>query len=90
MVVVVGRLWTVGGKSLLYFQKLSLAFNLEYLSQFFINHNNQWQFWNPHDKQSSNLSLVFQFAEELTDIIDNEKDEELSSTSNISTKTSSN
>ena len=38
MVVVVGRLWTVGGKSLLYFQKLSLAFNLEYLSQFFINH----------------------------------------------------
>ena len=58
------------------FQKLSLAFNLEYISQFFINFNNQWQFWNPHDEQSSNLSLVFEFAEELTEIIDNEKDED--------------
>ena len=58
------------------FWKLSLDFNLEYLSHFFINFNNQWQFWNPHDKQSSNLSLVFEFAEELTEIIDNEKDED--------------
>ena len=58
------------------FWKLSLDFNLEYLSHFFINFNNQWQFWNPHDEQSSNLSLVFEFAEELTEIIDNEKDED--------------
>ena len=58
------------------FQKLSLAFNLGYLSQVFINFNNQWQFWNPHDKQISNLSLIFEFAEELTEIIDNEKDED--------------
>ena len=58
------------------FWKLSLAFNLRYLSQVFINFNNQWQFWNPHDKQISNLSLIFEFAEELTEIIDNEKDED--------------
>ena len=58
------------------FRKLSLDFNLEYLSHFFINFNNQWQFWNPHDKQSSNLSLVFEFAEELTEIIDNENYED--------------
>ena len=31
--------------------KLGFAFNLEYLSDFFINFNNQWQFLNPHDKQ---------------------------------------
>ena len=42
----------------------------------FINFNNQWQFWNPHDKQITNLSLIFEFAEELTEIIDNEKDED--------------
>ena len=58
------------------FWKLSLDFNLEYLSHFFINFNNQWQFWNPHDEQISNLSLIFEFAEELTEIIDNEKDED--------------
>ena len=50
------------------FQKLSLAFNLEYLSQFFINFSNQWQFWNPHDKQILNLSLIFEFDEEMTEI----------------------
>ena len=41
-----------------------------------INFINQWQFWNPHDKQSLNLSLVFEIAEELTEIIDNEKDDD--------------
>ena len=59
-----------------FFWKLSLDFNLEYLSHFSINFKNQRQFWNPHDKQSSNLFLVFEFAEELTEIIDNEKDED--------------
>ena len=58
------------------FQKLSLAFNLEYLSQFFINFNNQWQFWNPHDEQISNMSLIFELADKLTEIIDIEKDED--------------
>ena len=41
-----------------------------------MNFNNQWLFWNPHDEQISNLSLIFEFAEELTEIIDNEKDED--------------
>jgi len=45
------------------FWKLSLSFNLRYLSQVFINFNNQWQFWNPHDKQISIPSLIFEFAE---------------------------
>ena len=58
------------------FWKLSLTFNLEYLSQFFINFNNQWQFWNPHDEQISNMSLIFELADKLTEIIDIEKDED--------------
>ena len=33
-------------------------------------------FWNPHDKQISNMSLIFEFADELTEIIDIEKDED--------------
>ena len=37
---------------LLTFWKLNLAFNLKYLSYFFINFNNQWQLWNPHDEKS--------------------------------------
>ena len=77
------------------FWKLCLAFNLEYLSHFFINFNNWWQFWNPHDEHITNLSLIFEFHEEITEIIWNEKDEtklifekyQLSLTSNISTKT---
>ena len=57
------------------FQKLSLAFSLGYLSQVFINFNNLWQFWNPHDNQISNLSLIFEFADKFTEIIHIEKDE---------------
>ena len=80
------------------FRKLGLAFNLEYLCQFFINFNNQCQFWNPHDEQITNLSLIFKFNEEITEKIGNEKDEtklifekyQLSLTSNISAKISSN
>ena len=80
------------------FRKLGLAFNLEYLCQFFINFNNQCQFWNPHDEQITNLSLIFKFNEEITEKIGNEKDEtklifekyKLSLTLNISAKTSSN
>ena len=79
------------------FRKLGLAFNLEYLCQFFINFNNQCQFWNPHDEQITNLSLIFKFNEEITEKIGNEKDEtklifekyHLSLTSNISAKISS-
>ena len=56
-------------------RKLGLAFNLEYLSDFFINFNNQWQFLNPHDEQKKNLSLIFEFDEEISEIIGNEKDE---------------
>ena len=58
------------------FRKLGLAFNLEYLCQFFINFNNQCQFWNPHDEQITNLSLIFKFNEEITEKIGNEKDED--------------
>ena len=80
------------------FRKSGLAFNLEYLCQFFINFNNQCQFWNPHDEQNTNLSLIFKFDEEIMEIIGNEKDEtklffekyQLSLTSNISAKISSN
>ena len=79
-------------------RKLGLAFNHEYLCQFFINFNNQCQFWNPHDEQITNLSLIFKINEEITEKIGNEKDEtklifekyQLSLTSNISAKISSN
>ena len=57
------------------FRKLGLAFNLEYLCQFFINFNNQCQFWNPHDEQITNLSLIFKFNEEIMEKIGNEEDE---------------
>ena len=41
------------------FQELGFAFNLEFLSDFFININIQWKFFNPHDEQIKNLSLIF-------------------------------
>ena len=46
------------------------------IGQFFINFNNQRQFWNPHANQIPNLSLIFEYADELTEIIDIEKDED--------------
>ena len=84
--------------STLLFWKLSLAFNLEYLSNFCINFQHQWQFQNPHDEQIPKLPLIFEFDEEISEIIGNEKDEmklifekyQLSLTSNISAQTSSN
>ena len=53
---------------------------------------------NPHDEQKKNLSLIFEFDEEISEIIGNEKDEmklifekyKLSLTLNILAKTSSN
>ena len=53
---------------------------------------------NPHDEQIKNLYLIFEFDEEISEIIGNEKDEtklifekyQLPLTSNISDKTSSN
>ena len=56
------------------FWNLGLAFNLEYLSHFFINFNIQCQFLNPHDEQIKNLSLIFEFDGEILEIIGNEKD----------------
>ena len=50
------------------FWKLSLAFNLEYLSTFFINFQNQWQFQNPHYEQIPKLPLIFEIDEEMTKI----------------------
>ena len=35
--------------------------------------NNQGQFLNPHDEQKKNLSLIFEFDEEILEIIGNEK-----------------
>ena len=32
-------------------------------------------FWNPHDKQITNLSLIFKFNEEITEKLGSEKDE---------------
>ena len=32
-------------------------------------------FWNPHDEHIKNLSLIFEFYEEILEIIGNEKDE---------------
>ena len=54
-----------------------------------------YRFWNPQDEQIINLSLIFEFDEEITEIIGNEKDEtklifekyQLSLTTYISTKT---
>ena len=66
------------------FRKLGLAVNLEYLCQFFINFNNQWQLWNPHDKQTTNLSLIFKFNKLIFEKY------HLSLTSNILVKNSSN
>ena len=85
----------------LYFHRLfrnwALPLTLN-ISQLFINFNNWWQFWNPHDEQITNLSLIFKINEEITEKIGNEKDEtklifekyQLSLTSNISAKISSN
>ena len=49
---------------------------IKYLSQNFIKLSMLGMFWNPHDKQISNMSLIFEFADELTEIIDIEKDED--------------
>ena len=51
---------------------------------------------NPHDEQKKNLSLIFEFDEEIMEIIGNDKEEmklifekyQLSLTSNISAKLS--
>ena len=53
----------ISSQFLLLFQKLSLAFNFEYVSHFFINFQNQSQFQNPHDEQIPKLLLIFEFDE---------------------------
>ena len=58
------------------FRIFGFVFNLEYLSQFFLKFIKQGQFQNSHDKQISNMSLIFELADKLTEIIDIEKDED--------------
>ena len=50
------------------FWKLSLAFNLEYLSQFFIKFKDQGQFWNLLVMRILKLSLIFKIDDKLTEI----------------------
>ena len=78
--------------------EVQFMFSLSFWKMGLVNLNNQWQFLNPHDKQKKNLSLIFEFNEEILEIIGNEKDEtklifekyKLSLTLNISAITSSN
>ena len=51
-----------------YFRKLSLAFNLEYLSQFFIKFKDQGQFWNLLVMRILKLSLMPEIDAEITKI----------------------
>ena len=44
---------------------LQIVFNLEYLSQNFIKFNIQGVFWNPQDEQTSKLTLVIKFDQDL-------------------------
>ena len=53
---------------LLLLPKLSLAFNLEYLSQFFIKFKDQGQFWNLLVMRILKLSLIFKIYDKLTKI----------------------
>jgi len=53
---------------LLLLRKLSLAFNLEYLSQFFIKFKDQGQFWNLLIMRILKLSLIFKIDDKLTKI----------------------
>ena len=50
------------------FLKLSLVFNLEYLSQFFIKFKDLGQFWNVLGMGIPKLSSIFEIDEELTDL----------------------
>ena len=50
------------------FRKLSLDFNLEYLSHFFIKSKNQGQFQNPHHEQIPRPFLNLEFVLEMTKI----------------------
>ena len=54
--------------SLVYFWKLSLAFNHEYLCEFFTKFKDQWQFWNLLAMWILKLSFIFMINEELTEI----------------------
>ena len=53
---------------LLTLQKTSLLFNLEYLSQFFINFNDQCQFWNLLVMRTPKQTLIFEFDAALTEL----------------------
>ena len=60
--------YTVVGESLLYSWKLSVAFNHEYLSEFFIKVKDLGKFWNLLVMSIPKLSLIFLINEELTEI----------------------
>ena len=48
--------------------KMSLVFNIEYFSQFFIKFKDQGQFWNLLVMRILKLLLIFETDEELTEI----------------------
>ena len=52
---------------------LSIVFNLKYLSQNFIKFNIQGVFWNPQDEQISKLTFLFEFGEDLMEILTKNK-----------------
>ena len=54
--------------TLLLLWKLSLAFNHEYLCEFFTKFKDQWQFWNLLAMWILKLSFIFMINEELTEI----------------------
>ena len=56
------------GKSLLYYRQLSLAFNPEYFSEFFIKFKDLGQFWNLLVMRITKLSLIVMINRELTGI----------------------
>ena len=45
------------------------VFNLNYLSFYLAKCQKQGQFWNPQKKQISKLTLLFEFSEDLVEIL---------------------
>ena len=48
-------------------------FKLKYLSFYLAKIENQGQFWNPQDQQISKLTLLFEFGEDLMEILPKNK-----------------
>ena len=58
----------ISSQLLLLLRKWTIAFNLEYLSHFFINFKDQGQFWNLLVMRILKLSLILEIDEESTKI----------------------